>query len=102
MGGFAAQSKPVDTNIVREVGRDFDFGVAPVARAAAPSHGSHLTLGPGPSREAADGGAYSDRPAAPRAQGPAQPADPIAPQSRPAPAAPDGSDTMRRKRFRFF
>ena len=28
MGGFAAQTKPVDADIVREVGRDFDFGVA--------------------------------------------------------------------------
>jgi general secretion pathway protein A len=31
MGGFAAQTKPVDAAIVREVARDFDFGVGAVA-----------------------------------------------------------------------
>jgi general secretion pathway protein A len=101
MGGFAAQSKPVDTNIVREVGRDFDFGIAPVAAAAAPpSHGAHLALGAGPSRDGGDGSAFVDRPAAPSALGPSQPASAIAPQPRtPEPAAPE---TARRKRFRFF
>ena len=102
MGGFAAQSKPVDTNIVREVGRDFDFGITAPAPAAAPLHGSHLALGAGPSREPADSGAYADRPAAPRALGPAQPADAVAPQLRPTPADAGVSDTVRRKRFRFF
>jgi general secretion pathway protein A len=102
MGGFASQSKPVDTNIVREVGRDFDFGIAPSAPAAAPLHGSHLSLGPGPSREAADGGGYAERPAAPRALGHSQPVEAMAPQLRPTPADTGGSDTVRRKRFRFF
>lgn len=99
MGGFAAQSKPVDTNIVREVGRDFDFGLAPPAPAAAPLHGSHLALGPGPTR---DVDTYQDRPAAPRALGPSQPAEAIAPPLRPAPADAPVPDTVRRKRFRFF
>ena len=31
MGGFAAHTDPVDAAIVREVGRDFDFGVGGVA-----------------------------------------------------------------------
>ena len=31
MGGFASHTKPVDAAIVREVGRDFDFGVGAVA-----------------------------------------------------------------------
>ncbi len=33
MGGFASQTKPVDAAIVREVARDFDFGVGAVASA---------------------------------------------------------------------
>lgn len=38
VGGFGAQTRPVDADIVRDVGRDFDFGV-PV-RAAAGARGS--------------------------------------------------------------
>ena len=36
MSGFALQTKPVDADIVREIGRDFDFGVAPAANRAPP------------------------------------------------------------------
>ena len=50
MGGYAAQVKPVDTDIVREVGRDFDLSVTrpPIHN---PEDGMvHLSVAPGPQR----------------------------------------------------
>jgi len=54
MNGFALQSKPVDADIVREIGRDFDFGRSPApARpggAIAGARGPHLALAAPPDR----------------------------------------------------
>jgi general secretion pathway protein A len=93
MGGFAAGTKPVEADIVREVGRDFDFGVR---AAVAPAHAAHLALGPGPSRSPVEPVAEAERPFAPPPLGPAA-AAPIA-----RPAAPPPDTVARRKRFRFF
>jgi general secretion pathway protein A len=49
MGGFALQAKPVDAEIVREVGRDFDFPAMAVDAA-----GRRLPVAPGPLRPPAD------------------------------------------------
>jgi general secretion pathway protein A len=58
MGGYAAQTKPVDVDLVREVGHDFDLaGRAPalVAGSVAGAPVSHLRVAPGPSRPLAGG-----------------------------------------------
>ena len=52
VGGFAAGTRPVDADVVLEVGRDFDFRATP---GAAPGDqdaalGRHLALAPGPMR----------------------------------------------------
>ena len=96
MGGFAARTKPVDTEIVREVGRDFDFGAArgPVLSARGGESPS-LHLAPGPGRpQAADG--YS--PAGEASIGVAR--DPGTAPLAGADTLADG--TPRRKRFLFF
>jgi general secretion pathway protein A len=98
MGGFAAQVKPVDTDIVREVGRDFDFG-APRAGASAPSPDGlgHLAITPGPARlgDAAPG--YG-APAVPQALDPGE--QPLAGRT---PGLGIGDDAApRKKRFLFF
>jgi general secretion pathway protein A len=100
MNGFALQSKPVDADIVREIGRDFDFGRPPAANraapgrpaapAAAPRGGSHLAIGPGPERMLAepltdsldDEVDDSDLPAVAQAVGESAAAGAIAPMPR--------------------
>jgi general secretion pathway protein A len=86
VGGFAAQTKPVDADIVRDVGRDFDFGVRarsgemPVDGARAVAQSAPYT--PPAATEGAD-----DLPRIPRAAGEGAGSSPV--------NAP-------RKRFRFF
>ena len=104
MGGFAAHTKPVDTDIVREVGRDFDFqGPRPQAVLAGTSGtsgtsgvaGAAMRVAPGPSRPGDGGEAHGA--AAASAPIPSVPRLP----SRPEPEPAEG-DTARKKRFLFF
>jgi type II secretory pathway predicted ATPase ExeA len=93
MGGFAAHVKPVDADIVREVGRDFDFG-APSRPAAAAVAAGALRVAPGPTRQAEP---LPDDPAVVVAPGGAPPPA----RSGAAPSA-DDTEQSRRKRFLFF
>jgi len=55
MGGFALQVKPVDAEIVKEVGREFDFG-----HRAATVPGQHLAVAAGPARRGGELGEPGD------------------------------------------
>jgi len=87
MGGFAATKKPVDADIVHEVGRDFDFGGSR-PREPAPDAVAARRVAPGPSR------ADDDAAAAPASAGP--------PHVPARAEAPPPVDAARRKRFLFF
>jgi general secretion pathway protein A len=95
MGGFAAQVKPVDGRIVREVGRDFDFDHSQTVRpVSAPARAADTPLPPGPLPVAAEE--------------PVEPEPPLAPRLAPAvngdppDLAPALDESPRRKRFLFF
>ena len=85
MGGFAAHVKPVDTDIVREVGHDFDFGGSP--RQVVAISGGALHVAPGPSRPG---------------DGPAAHQEAAVSVPRPAAPAAASDEAARRKRFLFF
>jgi general secretion pathway protein A len=92
VGGFAAQAKPVDADIVREVGRDFDFGSRPRGAAPAPEAARAV-------------GARADAYAAPApAVVEAAPDVPRIPQTagEGTGSSPINAANARRKRFRFF
>jgi type II secretory pathway predicted ATPase ExeA len=89
VGGLAAGCKPVDADIVREIGRDFDFRGTQTREMAAAAEVGHLAVAPGPSRPPVAGlGRY----------------DSIDPAAAPLSRAdvPDAGDAPRKKRFLFF
>ena len=94
MGGFALQIKPVDATIVREVGRDFDFGAGPRRRAAPAAADGR------PRRRPAEADADAHR--RPRSRSPRRPTRVAEGGRRAGRRRRAVGDTARRKRFLFF
>jgi hypothetical protein len=103
VGGFAAGTKPVDADTVRDIGRDFDFGgngaAAQVADDTAVGH--HLALAPGPSRRQVP----DTMPPSPGAGEPDQDGGGLPSVARAItgePSRPYGADAPKKRRFLFF
>lgn len=100
MGGFALQSKPVGAEIVRDVGRDFDFSVSQLATAGGGA--GQLRVAPGPTRMPA--GEESDARERPAPAGTDDDEEPRIPRAvnEGGAEAPFAGAAPRKRRFLFF
>jgi general secretion pathway protein A len=94
VGGFAMRARPVDVDIVREVGRDFDFG-RPRHDAQEPARVANVGAAPQPVVDESPAVNVANEPAA-RPQG-AKPFGEELPR-----AAADSPTGLRKRRFLFF